>query len=393
MSPGGELDPLPKTPMRAAFVAAVTASALLAAGFAPAAAEAPGAIIAVQPEPAGWHGMARGSVVEYWMTDSAGTLRPASGALFLPDGDAPATGWPILAYDHGTSGSGPGCGGQADPELAPLPRQRGAEDAFIKRFVDQGYAVVAPDYLGLGRFETGPHPYLEVRSEASATIDLVRAARAADPNLSRTWSVLGISQGGHAALSTAHVQQSYAPELDFRGTVAVDPASDVEKVLPFVGPELPEIPVLSSATSFVVSILAGLRATHPEADVDSYLTPLGRSLVDAAGDRCLDEIIASVKGLSARDLLARPLTGLRDVLAAYMTLPTSGYDAPILLTMNVTDTIVPSPLHAALVAQFAANGVDQQVIPGTGQHGSISPEQRAAIDAFLDRVHAAPPQR
>ncbi|MBW0270931.1 lipase [Nocardia sp. MH4] len=382
-----------KNPIRATVVAAVTACALTAATFAPAAAQSPGSLIGVEPKPAGWHGLARGSVVEYWMTDSAGVARPASGAVYLPDGEAPATGWPILAYDHGTSGSGPGCGGQADPELAALPQHRAAEDALIKRFVDQGYAVVAPDYLGLGRFETGPHPYLEVRSEATATIDLVRAARAADPGLSRTWSVLGVSQGGHAALSTGHVQQSYAPELDFRGTIAVDAASDVEKVLPFIGPDLPEIPVLSAATSFVVSILAGLRATHPEADVDSYLTPLGKSLVDAAGERCLDEIIASVKGLSARELLARPLTGLRDVLAAYMTLPTSGYDAPILLTMNVTDTIVPSPLHAALVAQFAANGVDQQVIPGTGTHGSVSAEQRAAMDAFLARVHAAPPQR
>ncbi|MFI5499389.1 alpha/beta fold hydrolase [Nocardia asteroides] len=384
---------MPKTPFRAAALAALTASALLAAGFAPATADTPGSLIAVEARPAGWHGLARGSVIEYWMTDSAGVARPASGALYLPEGDAPATGWPILAYDHGTSGSGPGCGGQADPELASMPQLRAAEDALIKRFVDQGFAVVAPDYLGLGRFDTGPHPYLEVRSEATATIDLVRAARAAETGLSRTWSVLGVSQGGHAALSTAHEQASYAPELDFRGTVAIDAASDVEKVLPFVGPELPEIPALATATSFVVSILAGLRATHPEAEVDSYLTPLGRSLVDAAGRQCLDAIIAGTTGLSARDLLTRPLTGLREVLATYMTLPTSGYDAPMLLTMNVTDTIVPSPLHAALVAQLAVNGVDQQVVPGNGRHGSISAEQRAAIDAFLARVNTAPPQR
>ncbi|MFE3543514.1 alpha/beta fold hydrolase [Nocardia sp. NPDC059177] len=382
-----------KNPIRATVVAALTVCAVTVAAFAPAAAQTPGTIISVRPEPAGWRDAERGAVVEYWTADSAGVPRPASGALFLPAGDAPVTGWPIVAYDHGSSGSGPGCGGQADPELAPFPTHRGAEDALIQRLVDQGYAVVAPDYLGLGRFDTGPHPYLEVASEATATIDLVRAARAAQPELSRTWSVLGISQGGHAALSTAHVQATYAPELDFRGTVAVDAASDVEKVLPFIGPALPDIPVLSAATSFVISILAGLRATHPEADVDSYLTPLGRSLVDSAQTRCLDEIIASVQGLSAADLMVRPLAGLKPQLDAYMTLPASGYDAPILLTMNVTDTIVPSPLHAALVAQLAAGGVDQQVIPGTGAHGTISAEQRAGIDAFLARVNAAPPQR
>ncbi|WP_278261320.1 alpha/beta fold hydrolase [Nocardia sp. AG03] len=384
---------MPKNPLRATIVAALATASLLAAGFAPATAEAPGSVISVLDEPAGWRGMADGKVIEYWMTDSAGVARPASGAVFVPEGDAPATGWPIIAYDHGTSGSGPGCGGQSDPE-SMLPRFRGAEDALIKGLVDQGYAVVAPDYLGLGRFDTGPHPYLEVRSEATATIDLVRAARAADLDLSRTWSVFGVSQGGHAALSTAHVQSWYAPELDFRGTVAVDPASDVEKVLPLAGPGLPQIPGLSGATSsFVVSILAGLRATHPEADVDSYLTPLGRSLVDAAGHQCIDKIFAGAQGVNPSDMLAKPLAPLRDVLAEYMTLPTSGYDAPILLTMNVTDMVVPSPLHGALVAQFAANGVDQQVIPGTGEHGTTSPQMRTAIAEFHARVHAAPPQR
>ncbi|MFD4351842.1 alpha/beta fold hydrolase [Nocardia sp. NPDC058518] len=383
-----------KNPIRVTVVATLVASAFAAAAYTPAMAAPPGSLISVQAEPDGWHGLARGASVEYWMTDSAGVQRPASGAMFIPEGDAPVGGWPILAYDHGTSGSGPGCGGQADPETAPFQQHRGAEDRLLQRFIDQGFAVVAPDYLGLGRFDTGPHPYLEVRSEATATIDLVRAARAANPDLSRTWSVVGVSQGGHAALSAAHVQAEYAPELDFRGVAAIDPASDVEKILPFVSPETPTVPGLSSATtSFIVSILAGLRATGPELDIDSYLTPRGKEIVDAAGSQCLDEIFVSTKDVTAADLLARPLAPLRDPLAAYMTLPTSGYDAPILLSMNVADMVVPSPLHAALVAQLAANGVDQQVVLGNGQHGSVSPEQLAAIDGFLARVNAAPTQR
>ncbi|MFC4375605.1 lipase family protein [Nocardia halotolerans] len=384
------MNPLLKNSLRATLVAALTTGAVLTAGYAPAAAEAPGSLISAQAEPAGWHGLDRGSSIEYWMTDSAGVTRPASGAMFLPEGQAPATGWPIVAYDHGSSGSAPGCGGQADPENAPLPMHRALEDRLIGRFVEQGFAVVTPDYLGLGRFDTGPHPYLEVRSEATATIDLVRAARAAEPGLSRTWSAAGTSQGGHAALSAAHVQAEYAPELDFRGTVAIDAASDVEKILPFMSPDLPGLP---GSTSFVVSILAGLRATRPELDIDSYLTPRGQEIVATAGTQCLDEIVAATKGITSADLLVRSLAPLRAPLAAYMMLPTSGYDAPILLAMNVTDTIVPSPLHAALVAQLALNGVDQQVVPGTGPHGSLSAEQLGAIDAFLARVNAAPPQR
>ncbi|WP_280338692.1 lipase family protein [Nocardia neocaledoniensis] len=336
-----------------------------------------------------------GSVVEYTTLDSAGNERPASGALFLPAGDAPATGWPIIAYDHGTLGSGPGCGGQADPDLAPLPVNRTAEDKLIQGLVEQGFAVVAPDYLGLGRFDTGPHPYLEVRSEATATIDLVRAARAVNPELSRTWTVVGASQGGHAALSAAHVQASYAPELDFRGTVAIDPASDVEKALPLLGPWFPEAEGTAGLSAFTVSILAGLRATHPEAEVDSYLTPLGKRIIDAAGGQCIDGIVEDLAGHGLGELFSRPLSAgpLRAALAAYMTLPTSGYDAPILLLVNATDAVVPSPLHAALVGQFAAGGVDFETVTGFGQHTVLDQRMKDALAGFVDRVNQVPPQR
>ncbi|WP_280307725.1 alpha/beta fold hydrolase [Nocardia neocaledoniensis] len=387
---------MPKTMSRAAIAAAVTAAALVAATHAPAGA-APGEVITTETRPSGWHGMSGGgSVVEYTTLDSAGVERPVSGALFVPAGEAPAGGWPIIAYDHGTLGSGPSCGGQADPELAPLPVNRASEDALMARLVDQGFAVVAPDYLGLGRFDTGPHPYLEVRSEATATIDLVRAARAANPDLSRTWSVIGASQGGHAALGAAHIQAEYAPELDFRGTVALDPASDVEKVLPLLlGPGVPALDGTAGITSFTLSILAGLRATHPEAEVDSYLSPLGKELVDAVGSECIDETVRKVKGMAMGELFVRPLSEgpLRAALTAYMTLPTSGYDAPILLLLNATDMVVPSPLHAALVGQFAAGGVDFQTVTGFGQHTVMTQQMRDALYAFVARVHAAPPQR
>lgn len=139
-----------------------------------------------------------------------------------------------------------------------------------------------------GRFDTGPHPYLDVFTQATATIDLVRAARTVAPELSRTWGVVGASQGGHAALGSAHLQATYAPEPDFRGTVAIDPASDVEKLLPLANPLIPAAPNTDGTVGFFVSMLAGVRETRPDANVDAYLTPLGRTVLDEAGDMCLD---------------------------------------------------------------------------------------------------------
>lgn len=370
---------------RTTLAVAVSAAAVLATAQAPATAAPAGSVISVTAQPDGWHGVSGGSVVEYWMSGSDGTPRPASGAVLLPEGTPPPGGWPIIAYDHGTSGLGMGCGGMSTPETAPFPRLQGRQDQLLRRLVAQGFAVVAPDYLGLGTFDTGPHPYLELRTEATATIDMIRAVRATHPELSSTWAAFGISQGGQAALGTGHHQSTYAPELDFRGTIAVDPESDVEKLLPLAGPNIPELPVVDDALSFVVSILAGLREARPDIAVDQYLTPLGRTVLDEVGDMCLDRIIERVDGLSIGELLARPLSEepMRTALTDYMAVPVRGYDAPILMLANATDTVVPSPLHAALIAQLAANGVDYRTVIGTGEHGQVDEQMWAAIDAFL----------
>nr|WP_307624366.1 hypothetical protein [Nocardia lijiangensis] len=147
--------------------------------------------------------------------------------------------------------------------------------------------------------------------------------------------------------------------------------------------------------SFFVSILAGVRAARPDVRVDQYLTPLGRTVLDEVGGLCLDRIIERVAGLGIGQLLARPLSAepIRAAYTDYLTVPVRGYDAPILLLVNVTDTVVPSPLHAALIAQFAANDVDSQTVLGTGQHTQLSPAMWDAIDAFLARIQSTPTQR
>ncbi|WP_280393368.1 alpha/beta fold hydrolase [Nocardia brasiliensis] len=381
-----------KSSVAVATVAACTALALQAT---PAVAETPGMLIQVTPQADGWHGMADGSAISYWMTGSDGTPKQASGALFVPQGTPPAGGWPIVAFDHGTTGLGQGCGGESDPSTAPASHWHAEEDGIMQHLVAQGFAVVAPDYLGLGLFDTGPHPYLELRTEATATLDLLRAARSARPELSQTWSVLGLSQGGQAALGTGHLQSTYAPELDFRGTVAVDPESDVEKLLPIAGPDIPTLPGTGETLGFFASILAGLRAARPDVEVNQFLSPLGRTVIDEIGTMCKPEIEARVDGLGIGQLLSKRLSDstLRAAYDSYLTVPTSGYDAPILLLVNITDTTVPSPLHGTLAAQLAANGADFRTVTGTGTHTQLNPQMWSALDTFLAHIKATPAQR
>ncbi|MFI5776660.1 lipase family protein [Nocardia sp. NPDC051570] len=353
-----------------------------------AAAETAGMLISESARPDGFHGQPGGSVISYWTIDSSGTSRPASGALFVPAGEAPAGGWPIVAFDHGTTGLGKGCGGKSDPATGPHTVYIDEEDALMRHLVSLGFAVAAPDYLGLGLYDTGPHPYLGLDTEAAATIDMVRAARSARPELSRTWTVLGLSQGGQAALGTGWHQSRVAPDLDFRGTIAVDPESDIEKALPLAGPGFPAIPGAENLTGYFADILAGLRAARPDLDVDGYLTPRGKALLDEVSTLCQPAIDARVQGVGIGDLLSKPLsdTTIRAALESYMTIPATGYNAPILLLLNTTDTEVPAPLHGALVSRFAANGVDFQVVSGTGRHVQLNPQMWSALDAFLNGI-------
>ncbi|MBF6331149.1 lipase family protein [Nocardia transvalensis] len=369
-------------------VVAALAAAVLAVPAGPAAAETPGTLMGETAQPDGFHGMSGGSVITYWTTGSDGAPRPASGALFVPPGTPPPGGWPIIAFDHGTTGLGRGCGAKSDPSTAPQSFWNDEEDELMRHLVSRGFALVAPDYLGLGLFDTGPHPYLELRTEAAATIDMVHAVRSAHADLSRTWAVVGLSQGGQAALGTGYFQSRDAADLDFRGTVAVDPESDIEKILPIAGPQIPAIPGTDGSVTYVTYILAGLRAARPDVGLDQYLSPLGRTVLNDIVTLCKPAIEDRVRGLSIGQLLAKPLsdTGIRDALTSYMAVPTSGYDAPILLFLNLTDTEVPSPVHVWLAEEFAANGVDFRTVTGTGRHVQLNPQMWSALDDFLANI-------
>ena len=364
--------------------AVLIASEVLTVSTVPAVAEAapnraPGTVIDSVARPQGWRGLSNGRAFDYWTRDAQGRPVPTGAAMFVPTGTAPRSGWPVVAFTHGTSGYGTGCGGQSAVDAEPSD--------YITRLVKAGYAVVATDYVGLGRFDTGVHPYLNTRSEATATIDSVRAARSLDATLSTRWAVAGPSQGGQAALATAHRQRSERLGLDFRGTVAVDPESDVEKIMPFLGPYIPAVPApLNKTYGFLLAVLAGLRQADPAADVNSYLTPFGRMLVDAVGNGTCG--VPHDPTMAFGSVLTKPLGvgPLAPALNRYMSVPTSGYDAPILLILNTLDTTVPSPLHAKLAADLAVNRVDFRTVVGNGSHTEMNPQQWAAFDAFFARI-------
>lgn len=77
-------------------------------------------------------------------------------------------------------------------------------------YASAGFATVAPDYLGMGA-GPGKHPWKDVPSETSASLDLLRAARQFTPStghtLDRDVLVTGFSQGASGALGLGRALQ------------------------------------------------------------------------------------------------------------------------------------------------------------------------------------------
>lgn len=151
---------------------------------------------------------ATGYRVSYRTVDYHGRATTASGLVSFPNNRHDRL-QPVL-FAHGTSTSKP---------EAPSTGGGDYHQAGALSFAGAGFASIAPDYLGLG---TGPGrpPYLDTRTEVSASTDLLRAARTlADRHhrgLRSTVHVTGFSQGAHAALTTAHALQRGTAGTGFR---------------------------------------------------------------------------------------------------------------------------------------------------------------------------------
>lgn len=202
------------------------------------------------------------SLMTYKMLGVNGQETQATALVFTPKTAKPAGGWPIVAWAHGTTGVADAC--------APSQQGLKGNEYLVAKLLAAGYAVVAPDYEGLGE-PSGrePHPFLNLKSEAFSITDAVVAARAQLGNTTETrWMVVGHSQGGQAALGAA--QYASRAQLSFKGTIAVAPASFLASVLS-VGEDaagkmtdpVAQIKALASLDTFTALITAGLKNQHP----------------------------------------------------------------------------------------------------------------------------------
>jgi len=174
--------------------------------------------------------VANGQVFSYRMTSARGQSIQASAMLFTPKNLSAAAPRPLIVFGHGTVGVAPQCA----PSVTTAATGQWEYDVLVAALVAQGYVVVAPDYEGLGSAEMGVnpgHPYLDLRSAGqSMALAAVAAKRILTHQLTGAWAAFGHSQGGHAALAGAQfsdLASQLEPSLQYKGTVAVAPASNL----------------------------------------------------------------------------------------------------------------------------------------------------------------------
>jgi hypothetical protein len=138
----------------------------------------------------------------YRTIDPQGRPTIASGLLVLPRNHAGRLR--TVSFTHGT---------ELFKGDAPSVAQDVWGSAPTITYASAGFAAVAPDYLGLG-VGPGPHPWMDVPSETTASLDMLRAARQFVPRagraLEREVLVTGFSQGASAAMGLARALQTGA---------------------------------------------------------------------------------------------------------------------------------------------------------------------------------------
>jgi pimeloyl-ACP methyl ester carboxylesterase len=183
----------------------------------------------------------------YHSLDAAGQHVATSGVVLIPAGTAPLSGWPVIAWAHGTSGVARLCAPSAMKDVY-------YGDEGLMPMVAAGFAVVATDYHGLGT--EGPHQYVNKVAQAHDVIYSIPAARAAVKSLGSKWVADGHSQGGLAAWGVAEAEHGLK-DPDYLGAVSV---AGVAREVDFFS-HLSDTPGVGFYLAFMA---AGIHARYPE---------------------------------------------------------------------------------------------------------------------------------
>ncbi|WP_212829803.1 lipase family protein [Catellatospora sp. TT07R-123] len=265
--------------------------------------------------------------------------------MFLPKATPSEAGWPVVTWAHCMVG----IGGPNAPSLRGLPR---LERIHLTAWLQRGFAVAAADYLGLDAHGVTPYPYGEPL--ASDILDIARAVKGLGAPIGAPVIAAGFSQGADVALYAALLWQSHAPELDFRGTVALAPLDHPTFFTAVTKDE--DSPV----EQLVPMLLAGARAHNPTFQPRDFLTDRGNRLVELAAIASMPQMRAALAPFRNGDLGVGGMVRRLDVqrVLAEARPPVTRYQRPLLLCTTTQDILSPPGSTAHLSSRLRACGTD-----------------------------------
>ncbi|MFC4952893.1 alpha/beta hydrolase [Acinetobacter puyangensis] len=314
-----------------------------------------------------------------------------SGSLFLPKGKAPEGGWPLLVWGHGTVGLADQC--------APSWSGRVYRNAYyLNQWLKQGYAVVEPDYQGLG--VAGPHLLINVPQLSYNILDSARAVVGRQFNVANQVIIAGQSQGGAAAFGAASYSASYAPDINVKGTIATGviyrkPNSE-RPVLNAVNKYQPNPALAYQILGFHV-----LQQYDLSIQASDVFTEKAIPLVEHSRSQCVGQIFSDVsfEKLSIADaLLDKPsdkYLALQKLFEEkYSYYPTLKINHPVFIGTGADDRTPDARTQVELVKDACEAGtqVESHVYHGHGHSEAVPHSLNDALTFANKVIHNQPIQ-
>lgn len=400
-----------------ALVAAASAWALTACGGGdePDRAPAPRSLLShsAYAQALSFDGLQQAHLLTYRMPALSGGQTETQALLFIPRAKPASADLPLVVWAHGTVGVADACAPSRNADVH-------IDKPEIQALLDAGFAVLAPDYEGLGG--PGAHPYLHISSLGQSITAAVQAAHQLPGlRLSKPWALIGHSQGGYAALAGAEMAARMDAAYPLRATVALAPASDPARMATELFQQIDDLELsfgeqpndaLAEALVGTVYQLAangtmlslGLLAQDPSLKVEQLMEASFLPIAKLAAD---DAVCQAFEDAIEQDLKRHVSSG--QTLSTYPSVKRSAFlseamrqtlsknrpgqvklQSPVLVVQGVLDEQTPIEAARALVAEMQRVGTSLRYVEvPDGSHGSISQSHMPEAIAFI-RQHLRP---
>nr|WP_083954618.1 lipase family protein [Proteus myxofaciens] len=310
------------------------------------------------------------------------TIREDSGAVYIPKGQVPEGGWPVVVWEHGTVGVATDCA----PSLTPKNER---SSLYLNTWLSLGFAIVAPDYPGLG--SPGLHHYMDGRAAAWSSLDMTKAALTQFP-LSNQFIFVGQSQGAHTAFSSLGYQPEYAPDVNILGAVLTGTPYFSEDLIDNFITE-GESQEGDRKLAYAMYIYLSAADKDPNLKIEDYFQTSAIPYVEKAKTLCigpLGELIAENK-MNASNSLKPKFKELIEQESATLYYKTLSVDKPIFIGIGLSDVHVLTRWQQAFAADILKAGTPVIIkeYPGIGHLDIYNVALRDSVPFVLDLMKKA----